>query len=130
MLRDPSVQCYSDHWKSVVLPFIVPLGLLYGLCLPLGISLLLYSNRNAINSPRFQSNFGFLTKSYRADVYWYELVLVLKKALFLLIPDFIALKYSSSMKLFASIVILIVFQILLQHFKPYDKSVLNRLAQQ
>lgn len=126
MLRNQSVTCYTDHWKHAVLPYMLPLAVLYCAILPV----LFYSNRNNMNSPEFQKYFGFLINSYRSETYWSEFILVLKKALFLLVPEFVALKFSSSMKLFSSIIILIVFQIHLQYFQPYAQQILNRLSQQ
>lgn len=77
MLRNPSVQCYSDNWKRAVFPFVFPLGLLYGVVFPVSVLILLYSNRRNIDSTYFRSFFGFLTSSFRRKVYWYELVMIL-----------------------------------------------------
>lgn len=130
MQRNPSVQCYSDLWQRNVLPYVVPLGLLYFIVLPFVVLFLLYWNRGKTDLPMFQNYFGFLTKSYRREVYWYEVAVVLKKVLFMTVPEFLALKFSMSMKLFASVLILVFFHIHFQHFQPYSQEILNRLSQQ
>lgn len=68
MLKNPSAQCYADTWKQNVLPYVIPLGFLYALILPAGVSILLFSNRKNLNFARFEGRFGFLTSSYRQEV--------------------------------------------------------------
>lgn len=34
MLKNPSVQCYSDNWKNAVLSYLIPLRFLYCALLP------------------------------------------------------------------------------------------------
>jgi hypothetical protein len=130
MLRNPSVQCYTDIWQRNVLPYLIPLGLLYCVALPFGLFVLLFLNRHKTDSANFQNYFGFLTRSYRREVYWYELAVILKKVLFITVPEFLALNFSMSMKLFSSILILVFFHIHFQLHQPYSQENLNRLTQQ
>lgn len=130
MSANPSVQCYSDTWKHKVLSYFVPLGCLYGLVFPVRVFVVLYFNRKTIDSARFENFFGFLTNSCRREMYWYELEVILNKVVFMLVPEFLALKFSLSLKLFSSTIILVAFHMNLQHFKPYNQEILNKLSLQ
>lgn len=129
MVKNPSIQCYSDSWNQNVYKNVFPFGFLYGILIPLGLSLVLYIYRKDIDSSNFKSRFGFLTSSYRRECYWYELVAIGKRVLFMLLPEFIALRFSTSIKLFTSLIILIVFQIHFGYFQPCNEEILNILSQ-
>jgi hypothetical protein len=127
MAKNSSVQCFSSTWKMHVYSYVIPFGVLYGLVVPAFLSYILYTNRGNIESESFQNSFGFLTKRYRRDVYWFELVTILRRVLFLLVPEFLGLRFSMSMKLFASMLISIAFQMYFSSVKPYKVSALNEL---
>lgn len=118
MVKNPSVQCFSDDWKKVLYFYIIPMGILWGLLLPVATSILLFKNRRRIESPYFLNYFGFLTQSYRPELYWYEMIMILKKVLFMIVPEFLALKSFMSLKLLSSVIILISFQV---HFERLDR---------
>ena len=54
---------------------------LYGLGIPVTFFVILYRGRNRLNQTDFGKKFGYLYKRYDAEWYWWETVVMLRKAL-------------------------------------------------
>jgi hypothetical protein len=104
MYNNPSQQCFTGAWMQFVGLFGAFL-LLYVIILPISIFVVL--NRNRRNqTPQFMDRYGPLVISYKSKYYWYELVEMLKKILFIGVLTFIAPITSQSTRLFLACAVL------------------------
>merc|ERR1711916_318378 len=71
-------RCYTSSWYSL-LPLILAVALLYGVSIPLGMWLFLRRKHAALDPVAFFSKYAFLTAKFKADLYGYEVALLLRK---------------------------------------------------
>jgi hypothetical protein len=128
MVKNPAVECYSSEWQFNVYAFLIPACIFYAFIVPTALIRLLYKNRTKIQDPKFISRYGFLVNSYKHNLYWYEIVLIFKKVLFVIVPEFLAIKVSISIKQYSGLIILIGFLMIDQIMLPYKGENENRLS--
>eukprot|EP00775_Hariotina_reticulata_P005170 gene5170-5408_t len=75
-LYDMSQQCYTGYHRKWSIGLGLPLLFLVFVLLPGGILFLLLRNRQLLNHPSFLSTYGYLYRSYRMQVCWFEAVWV------------------------------------------------------
>jgi len=59
----------------------IPSILLYSIGIPLATAAVLTANRANLTDPRVATTFGFMRAGYKDSVYWFECVVMLRKAL-------------------------------------------------
>ena len=84
LANDPCVVCYQTDWYNQ-LPYVAIFSLLYVVIVPAVLLVCLYRNKAQLNSPEVRQRYGALYAYYRGDCYWWEILLMLKRALFSLI---------------------------------------------
>jgi hypothetical protein len=114
MKGDFSTPCFDSRWYDFL-----PVNIVLLVLVPLGVpALFLYSvyrSRDRLNQPEVQYTHGFMYKSFRMEMWWFEVVtLLLKLTMTSLVPFF-----GTVHQLRAGIVILFVFFLLVLFFKPY-----------
>jgi hypothetical protein len=127
MVANPSQRCYDSVWLSN-LPIVVIFTVFYGLCFPSFVAYLLYSHRSNLEESRFARGYGPLFQSYRRGYYFWELVLMIKRATFVLVTQFTrpkkdlyVVKFSSCISIVAS------FSALEAFIQPYSQKTSNLL---
>jgi hypothetical protein len=126
LTKSPSLGCYDSKWNQN-LPFVVIFIILYGFGIPSFILWIFYSNRHKIRTFEFMRKFSSLIAPYRPKLYYFELCVMLKRALFVISNDFLAqqiyiVRYTSSLS------ILFFFAWLNVILSPYRNKNYNLLA--
>eukprot|EP00475_Leptophrys_vorax_P013206 TRINITY_DN19558_c0_g1_i1.p1 TRINITY_DN19558_c0_g1~~TRINITY_DN19558_c0_g1_i1.p1 ORF type:complete len:315 (-),score=54.64 TRINITY_DN19558_c0_g1_i1:121-1065(-) len=126
MVQNASESCYTDYWRSKISPFIFFL-ILYVAVIPAVFFFILYKNTAKFEDEVFMSMFGSLYLSYKVKFFYWELVVLLKRAVFVVALSFL---WSSSYgtRSFVCIMMLFVFLALDVSFFPYQNNRSNKIS--
>jgi hypothetical protein len=105
-LQEP---CYIGrhltNWWLICLPQI----LMFVLGLPLGAAVVLWRNRHNLHSPRTQFRWGILYAGYRDKLYWWEITIVIRKLVMVLVGGVFASRLGPDMQIYLSLALVVVF---------------------
>lgn len=88
MAKSPSERCFTGKWNQYSgLSYIFLI--VYGLFFPAGLAISFVRYRKNLDHSEFRRKFGHLVSSYKRRFFFWELVLMLKKAGFSSINDFL-----------------------------------------
>eukprot|EP00475_Leptophrys_vorax_P009101 TRINITY_DN15984_c1_g1_i5.p1 TRINITY_DN15984_c1_g1~~TRINITY_DN15984_c1_g1_i5.p1 ORF type:complete len:485 (+),score=75.65 TRINITY_DN15984_c1_g1_i5:1-1455(+) len=119
LLKNPSIHCFDAVWKSKILFFII-FALIYLVFAPcFCISLFVRHGKDS-----FIENFGYLTSPYRRSFSYWELVVLLKRALFAVSNNFLE---ASNERLWFPVLILLIFFWFDCATLPYSTRISNEL---
>jgi len=123
---DFSVQCWVG-WHPRFVGLASVCGIVYLIGVPLGLALILRTNRHRLTEPRFISTFGFVYRGYHTDrgivVGWESFVMLRKLAV-------TAITVSSSdpyIQIFVALLLLIVSYGMQERFLPFETQLLNNI---
>jgi hypothetical protein len=119
MLDNPSLHCFDKDWNAHI-ALAVLFSLVYCCFLPGVLIYISWSSRDQLSSDDFQLKYGNLVQQYEEKFFWWEFVVALKKATFVLLGSILSSSRQED-DLFASGSILLVFLYLEIMFKPYKK---------
>jgi hypothetical protein len=88
MFDNPASLCYDEGWYEK-LPIVVVFCIIYGIILPGWIIWLFYRNRKNIWDPKFSARYGSLIKNYRDAYFWWDLMPMMKRAIFVVSAGFL-----------------------------------------
>jgi hypothetical protein len=119
--QNPSNNCYDKEWFDI-LPTAVFFIVLYAISIPATLSIILYQNRNNLNSSLFLKNYGHLTRSFKRSYFYWEVVMLMRRATFVLVGQVGTLSNSGNLSpYFFTIVILFCFHSLELFCLPYKR---------
>jgi hypothetical protein len=85
LVPSPNLNCYDSQWFSNI--FLILLGLLEIVLLPIGLLWLFVHYRNGFQNNKFRWKFGHLIAKFKDNHYWWELVEMIKKLTFVMVVD-------------------------------------------
>jgi hypothetical protein len=88
MYDNPSALCFDDEWYGK-LPLVILFCIFYGLILPSIIISMFYKNRKNLSDPKFLSRFGALIRNYKDSYFWWDLIPMVKRAIFVVSAAFL-----------------------------------------
>jgi len=118
------VQCGSREWEPLLVGMVL-YSILYLVIFPIVITGLFWKFRNQIGTPEEQMLIGGLTRSYKKEFFWWEIINVAKKTGLTLLLSLPA--SSRNQMFFASLVLFMSLEIMLKPFKLEVQSQLNTL---
>jgi hypothetical protein len=121
----PSLRCFDSTWNANLAGVIFFL-LLYVVAAPLFLCWIFWKSRYQINSPKFVSKYSLLISSYKPRYFYFELVNMVKKALFVTSTSLIST--SQEVKYFLSIVTFMIFLLLKAIVLPYQTKKTNIMS--
>jgi hypothetical protein len=126
MISSPSFRCYDGKWNNY-LPLVVCCCFLYGLLLPFAMGYILITNRRKLDDQKFLSRYKTLYRSFRRVYFFWELILMFKKACFIIVVRFLSSRPTISYETkFASSVSIIGFFLALEALmQPYAQKSTN-----
>ncbi len=127
MVLSPSLRCYEGDWNanyaSVILFSFLYLGLIPVLILFVFVK---YRASEKRKTPIFLARYGSLVRPYKSNLYFWELVLSIKKFLFVILVKVLA-GVGISLRLFYLICTLLFFILFENYFLPFKTNYLNGL---
>ena len=124
MTSNLTVQCGSREWKPLFAGMVL-YSILYLVIFPVIITGLFWRFRNRIGTPEEQMLIGGLTRSYKKEFFWWEIINVAKKIALTLLLSLPA--SSRNHMFFAGLVLFMSLEIILKPFKLEIQSQLNTL---
>ena len=115
LTTEPAIICYEGEWLSN-LPIAVVAFVTYVVGIPVFFGAMLFSFRHRLSSPRAAGSIGYLYKKYEAEWFYWDVVVMVRKALLVSILPFASPATIQS----ALAVLLYLFALLGQAFaRPY-----------
>ena len=109
LAADLQEACYvgrhMTNWWLLALPQII----LFVLGLPLMASLVLWKNRHTLHSHDTQFRWGILYAGYRDQLYWWEITIVIRKLVMVLVGGVFASRLGPDMQIYLSLALVVVF---------------------
>eukprot|EP00475_Leptophrys_vorax_P030955 TRINITY_DN4671_c0_g2_i13.p1 TRINITY_DN4671_c0_g2~~TRINITY_DN4671_c0_g2_i13.p1 ORF type:complete len:560 (-),score=108.21 TRINITY_DN4671_c0_g2_i13:587-2065(-) len=121
VLKNPSIQCFDSAWNERISFFIIS-SLTYLVIIPGFLVFVLVRHRNNRNHKAFLEKFEYLTSPYHHAFYYWELIVVLKRALFVISNNFLG---ASDERIWFSVYVLFFFLWMDCAALPYSTEVCN-----
>jgi hypothetical protein len=115
LVPSSSLSCYDAEWFEH-LPIIV-VGLMEIILLPASVLVIFGVYRNKHDSNKFRWRFGLLTISYNRSFYWWEVVALFRKLVFVMVVD-LTNDFETPLRIFLAEVVLISGIFLETIFQP------------
>jgi hypothetical protein len=119
LIPSSNLNCYDEEWFSHL--FIIGLGLLHILIIPFGLIMVFKANRERLFDNSFLWKFGKLTEPYVDETYWWEVVVLLNKILFVMTVDLTS-SFDPNLRVFLVEILLLVMVLVEQLFQPRKPS--------
>jgi hypothetical protein len=126
LTKAPSLKCFDASWNKH-LPAISFFLILYGFSIPLVMIWIFYKNRKQIFTVSFRSRYHSLTSPYKTRYFYFEIVFMLKRALFVLSNDFLSAT-SYTVRYFTGVGTLLFFFWIDILLLPYQNKNFNLLS--
>jgi hypothetical protein len=85
LVPSADLNCYDSLWWSNI--YTVTIGLLQIILIPIVLMVVFRINRDKLHDNKFLWQFGSLTEGYVDQFYWWEVVVLLKKLIFVMVVD-------------------------------------------
>ena len=129
LVSDPTVECWTSSHERWVLGLAIPGILLYVLGVPFGAWWLMWRNRNAMQQPgHTQRTFLFMTSSYQPKFYYWECVIMLRKAAVAVMSLLLEAWGRDVQAIVAALVLFVATSVQLS-WRPFASSHLNQAEQ-
>eukprot|EP01156_Anaeramoeba_ignava_P010784 Anaeramoba_ignava/a480793_53.p1 GENE.a480793_53~~a480793_53.p1 ORF type:complete len:917 (+),score=259.65 a480793_53:298-3048(+) len=120
----PSYRCYNDPWWKKMAVGGVLFGLLYVIGIPAFIIFMLFYHSKKYNDEMFYSRLSLLCSRFRREWFFWELIVMARKALFVF--ALLYFNFASDLQIRLLILVLLIAIILQVAFEPYDTQGRNR----
>jgi hypothetical protein len=124
LAKYPGTKCFESSWMRKIY-YIVIFALIYCVFIPVFLVVLFYRHRNDLD--KFSARFTNLVSPYKREFFYWELVLMMRKALFMVLNDFLTLSSGYLARFFVGIGLLCAFLWCDAVFRPYRNDELNFL---
>jgi putative Ca2+/H+ antiporter (TMEM165/GDT1 family) len=122
----PSVVCFDKEWMSH-LGSVVFFIIVYCFVVPGFLIFQFFVNRKNVDSPEFFQKFPNLLSPYRRRHFYFELVFMLRKALFVVANDFLPITADYNVRILVTIFLLWLYMLMDILIAPYQKYEMNLL---
>jgi hypothetical protein len=127
LTKSSNISCFNSDWLWH-LPWVVIFMLVYGIAFPAVITYFFVKYRRDVNTAWFQSRFRSLVSPYSMMFFYWELVIMLKRSIFVVSNDFMSLSNSYLVKYFIGIGLLCAYLWIDVNIRPYRQDSFNTLA--
>ncbi len=124
--NNPSQNCFEKEWNSY-LPFIISMSFIYAIIVPGFFAFIFFKNRKDPSRPKFRARYGALVQPYRPKYFYWELILMLKRASFFLVNQLGFFSDNYTARFSASICMLAIFGSIDVMLEPYNTKRSNML---
>jgi hypothetical protein len=125
MVKNPAITCTGGEWLKHY-PVVMFLIILYGAFVPLSFLGLLVFNRNNLDDPDVQHYIGTFTRQYKPKFFWWDIIFLLKRALFVVISSLIPANPGNSAPYFGCIFLIFGYLCLEFFVHPYKRTIVAK----
>jgi hypothetical protein len=108
LVASSNLSCFDTTWRNN-LGGVVFYIIFYVLVIPGIAAFFFWRNKNDPRDPLFLQRFGLITNLYRIEIFWWELITVMKKAIFAITANIFTSFLSSTTRHFVTLCILFIF---------------------
>jgi hypothetical protein len=121
LVRNPSISCRAGEW-NIEYPTIVFFLVLYAGIFPILLLFVLIINRKKLEHPQMIVYFGSFTRQYKPDFFWWEIVFLIKRAMFVAVSGLIPARPGDSTPYFACIFLLFGYMSIELFVNPFRQT--------
>jgi hypothetical protein len=125
MYSDPTQDCYSGKWKEN-LPGMVIFIALYVVVIPVSFGWIMAKYGHRRETDEFKAKFGALTQPYNGKFFWWEIISITKKCIYVIFVDAVS-GFQYYERIFYVCLFLFFFVALEAMFLPYATTTLNSI---
>jgi hypothetical protein len=125
-VKENSQRCFDASWMKHF-PFVFFFLLFYLVIFPLKFFMVFFKYRTSMSSD-FYSRFGSLVTPYKTRTFYWELVLLIKRIVFILSSDFGNFQGSRQLKYVLMLTTLSVFFVIEAYAQPYTMDSRNKAS--
>lgn len=126
---DLQIKCYEHKHKMYSFGLAIPCFLIWGLGIPAMIYVLMYKDRENLDTDAVNIKFGFLFNGYKRENFTWEIIIMYRKTVALCLSVFlsnIGLKYESDQALIL-LILLVLYLSLNGEKRPFAERTLNEI---
>jgi hypothetical protein len=120
----PSLNCYSSEWYSRISEISVFI-VLYVIIFPLRLCWIFYK-MTLDPKLRFKPKYFYLTSGYKPGFFWWDVLLLLKRVVFILFSQFLFSEVDSSLRLICSTLVFIFFATIELMYTPFQFNAMSK----
>jgi hypothetical protein len=124
MAKSPASKCYDEAWNKN-LPALVFFIVIYCFGFPLALAYIFIKNHKNVDTVDFKIKYGNLVSPYARKCYYWELVIMLKRSIFILSNDFLASSVDYGPRFVTGISLLFAFFWIDVDRSPYGLKEMN-----
>lgn len=126
LLDDLELCCKDTTTQLYMFGLGLPALLLYSLGIPVVTGVVLWIHQGELTDPRVATTFGFMRAGYRDDAFWFECVVMLRKAILVCIAVGLA-PLGIEVQTYAILGLLFAVALVQSGLSPFSSTALNRL---
>merc|ERR1711871_1557426 len=111
---DYRLECFTAEWDAF-LPLALFLLLGFAVAVPLGLGVIMFRNRDHLQSPATRQRIGFLMSRYSVGVEWWEIVELVRK----LILTGVLIYFPTTSRAAAAVIVCVVCVAMLNLYEPH-----------
>jgi hypothetical protein len=127
LTKSPSDFCYSNTWNQNF-PFVILFLILYGIIFPMVLVVYFLKYRYDLENFDFQMKFGPLIMPYKKLYFFWELVVMIRRAVFIVSSDFLSSSGSYGLRYSSGIALMLFFVWSDALIQPYLTRQFNMFA--
>ena len=121
LAADLQEKCMKGRHLAFVFMICVPQVIVYVLGLPLMATLLLYKNRRHLIDEEIQMRWGLLYAGYRLEYFWFELTIVVRKIVLVVIGGVFGARLGPDMQVYMALGMVVIFIVVHLAVRPFDE---------
>ena len=109
LAADLQEACYEGRHMEYLVLLCFPQVLLYVCGMPIGAALVLWKNRKDLHAHRTQFRWGILYAGYKDELYWWEMTIVIRKLVMVMVGGVFASRLGPDMQVYLSLALVVIF---------------------
>jgi hypothetical protein len=125
LIPDSTQDCYGQEWKKHI--WIIAIGLLQIILIPIALIVILSQYKKNRYNNFYDWRYGLLFRSYKEEYFFWEVVIMLRKTLFVFLVD-ASNAFTTSLRIFFILLFLITNFVAESILRPYKQQGIRTLA--
>jgi hypothetical protein len=122
LAANSSKVCFDNEWRKQYIAPAIIYSFLYVIIVPVLYGYIFKANRSKIHENVFQDRFGSLTRPYKPNLYWYEIVAIVKKFVVAVLPESISFWYSADSKSLVAFIGIFTFLLIESNYSLIEQN--------
>jgi hypothetical protein len=125
LAADLQEACYKGRHMNLLFLLCLPQVLLFVIGMPLGALLVLWRHRKDLHNPRTQFRWGILYAGYRDELYFWEITIVIRKLVMVMVGGVFASRLGPDMQVYLSLALVVIFVVCHLVAQPFNELTIH-----